>query len=162
MNQKERLNLKKLINEMDCVDNTENIRKIKHSHKIRDDIIKLQKLKHNPDFYELKRSVPHSFAEKCRNECSFLFTNYTDIFNKLCKDELNLQIMFNLLNVLQTIEDGKVDQHEGSVVCGKLLKELYIDSAIRCGENLDKENIVEPVVYAEAKNISWKDYKKLI
>ena len=70
--------------------------------------------------------------------------------------------MYNLLEVLQTIEDGKVDQHEGSVVCGKLLKELYIDSAIRRGENLDKENIVEPVVYAEAKNISWKDYKKLI
>jgi hypothetical protein len=162
MNQQERLNLKKLINEMDCHDNTENIRNLKHSHKIRDDITKLQKMKHNPEFYEMKRSQPQNFAEKCRNECSFLFTNYTDIFNKICKDELNLQIMYNLLEVLQTIEDGKVDQHEGSVVCGKLLKELYIDSAIRRGENLDKENIVEPVVYAEAKNISWKDYKKLI
>jgi len=162
MNQQERLNLKKLINEMDFQDNTDNIRKIKHSHKIRDDIIKLQKLKHNPDFYELKRAVPHSFAEKCRNECVFLFTNYTDIFNKICKDELNLQIMFTLLDVLQSIEEGKVDKNEGSLVCGKLLKELYIDSALRRGENLEKENIVEPVVYAEAKNISWKDYKKLI
>ena len=162
MNQQERLNLKKLINEMDCVDNTENIRKIKHSYKIRADIATLQRLKHNPDLYEQKRSAPHIFAERCRSECSFLFTNYTDIFNKICKDELNLGIMWNLLDVLQTIEEGKVDQHEGSVACGKLLKELYIDSAIRCGDNLDKEHIVEPVVYAEAKNISWKDYKKLI
>jgi hypothetical protein len=162
MNQEERLNLKKLINEMDCVDNTENIRILKHSHKIRDDIIKLQKIKHNPSFFEMKKIEPHNFAEKCRNECYFLFMNYTDIFNKICKDELNLNIMFHLLDVLQSIEDGKVDQHEGSVVCGKLLKELYIDSAIRCGKNLEKDNIVEPVVYAESKDISWKDYKKLI
>jgi hypothetical protein len=26
------------------------------------------------------------------------------------------------------IEDGMVDQHEGSVAVGKLLKELYVDS----------------------------------
>ena len=33
----------------------------------------------------------------------------------------------------------KVDQHEGSVLVGKLLKELYVDSALRRSENLDKE-----------------------
>jgi len=162
MDAQERINLKKLINEMGDVDNTENIRKIKHSHLIRRDIITLQNLKHNRNLFDMKRNNPQTFAEKCRNECSFLFMNYTDIFNKICKDELNLEIMYQFLIILQAIEDGQVDQHEGSAACGKLLKELYIDSALKRGENLDKEHPTEPVVYVESKSISWKDYKKLI
>ena len=38
MNQGERLQLKKMINEADCDDNTDKIRKLRHSTKIRDDI----------------------------------------------------------------------------------------------------------------------------
>ena len=36
-----------------------------------------------------------------------------------------------LINVLKNIEEGDVDQHEGSVVVGKILKEMYIDSALK-------------------------------
>jgi hypothetical protein len=70
--------------------------------------------------------------------------------------------MWNVLQVLRAIEEGDVDQHEGSVVFGKLLKKLYIDSAVKEGDNLDKDNIVEPIIYVESKPISWKDYKKTI
>jgi hypothetical protein len=45
MNSSERLNLKKLIDEMDCDNNTDNIRKLKHSTLIRDDIRKIDTLK---------------------------------------------------------------------------------------------------------------------
>ena len=41
----ERLNLKNLMKEMDYVDNTETIRRLKHSTKIRSDIKKLTELK---------------------------------------------------------------------------------------------------------------------
>ena len=39
----ERLNLKHLMNEMEYVDNTETIRRLKHSTKIRSDIKKLKR-----------------------------------------------------------------------------------------------------------------------
>ena len=71
-----------------------------------------------------------------------------------------MHVMWNLLECLQQIEEGKVDQHEGSYAFGKLLKELYVDSAMRRGQNLDKEHIVEPPKYVEPREISWKEYKK--
>jgi hypothetical protein len=69
--------------------------------------------------------------------------------------------MSNLLDVLKHIEEGKVDQHEGSVMVGKILKELYVDSALkRC--NAINETIDTPEVsYAESKTISWKQYKQM-
>jgi len=158
MNPEERLHLKRMVNEMECEDNTENIRKLKHSSKIRDDITAIQYLKH--DKKDLRKSNPDEFAEMCRNTAPFLFTNYMDLFNKVCKDELNMHVMWNLLECLQQIEEGKVDQHEGSYAFGKLLKELYVDSAVRRGQNLDKEHIVEPPKYVEPKNISWREFKK--
>ena len=65
--------------------------------------------------------------------------------------------MSKLLFVLKMIEDGKVDQHEGSVHVGKILKELYIDSALKQGSNLELKNPkIEP---NSGKNVSWKEYK---
>jgi len=160
INSEERLNLKHMINETECEDNTENIRKLKHSSKIKADIVKLQKMKTDPEFNNLKLTNPEGFLNQCRNECSFLFSNYMDIFNKICKDELNMEIMWNVLEVLRAIEEGDVDQHEGSVVFGKLLKKLYIDSAVRRGNTLEQIHPEETPVYVEGKAISWKDYKK--
>jgi hypothetical protein len=90
-----------------------------------------------------------------------LFNNYTDIFNKILKDEIDLVIMTRMLSVLKMIEDGKVDQHEGSVVFGKILKELYVDSAVKRGDNLDKEHDSERVLPVEGKKISWSQYKHM-
>ena len=56
--------------------------------------------------------------------------DYTDIYNKIRKDELDLSILNRFLNVLRNIEDGELDQHEGAFVVGTLLKELYVDSAL--------------------------------
>ena len=52
-----------------------------------------------------------------------------DIFNKLKKDELNLNILHKLLDILKQIEKSELDQHEGAFEVGKLLKAMYIDSA---------------------------------
>ena len=160
INPEERLNLKRMINETECEDNTDNIRKLKHSSLIQNDITKLQYLKKDSSFNDMKLNNPEGFLEHCRNECIFLFSNYTEIFHKICKDELNMEIMWNVLQLLRAIEEGEVDQHEGSVVFGKLLKKLYIDSAVRRGDNLDSEHIVEPTVFVEAKPISWKEFKQ--
>ena len=157
MNDKERLHLKQMISETGCEDNTDNIRRLRHSSKIRNDITALQYLKR--DQKDVRKSDPNLFSEMCINTAPFMFTNYTDLFHKVCKDELDMKVMWNLLECLEQIEDGKVDQHEGSYVFGKMLKELYVDSAIRRGENLDKEHFVEPPKYVEPIEISWKDFK---
>jgi len=160
LNSKERLDLKKLISQSDSVDNSEHIRKVKHSVLIRNDIRLIDQLK-KTDREALGKD---GFNELCQSKCPFLFMNYTDIFNRLLNDELNLTIMTKLLTVLKLIEDNKVDQHEGSVMIGKILKELYIDSAIKRGDNLDKlraqeEEAVEPP--NEGKAISWKEFKSI-
>jgi hypothetical protein len=154
MNSIEKLDLKKLVNEMEAEDNTENIRKLKHSTLIRDDIRRIGVLKGQ---YPNKDDL----LVHAQNECQFLFTNYTDIFNRLMKDELDLDIMTRLLIILKLIEDGKVDQHEGSVMVGKILKELYIDSALKSSENIDKqyaEQAAPPPKVAE-NAISWQEWK---
>lgn len=158
MNNFDRLNLKKLIDNSQCEDNTEYIKKIKHSSLIREDVSKLKKLKKEKS--KLEKSDPEEFANMCQKECFFLFTNYTDIFHKIMKNELDLNIMNRMLDVLQKIENGKVDQHEGSAMFGKILKELYIDSALKRGENIEKDTpMVEEKPCEEGKRISWKEFK---
>jgi|SRR5210317_815472 hypothetical protein len=153
----ERLNLKKMIDESECDDNTDNIRRLKHSVLMRDDIRRLDTLKNTHS--DMKNNDNDRFVLLCQNECKFLYANYTDIFNKLVKDELDLTIMTKLLTVLKLIEDSKVDQHEGSVMVGKILKELYVDSATKRLDNIDKENPKETMSVGKA--ISWKQYKQM-
>jgi len=144
----ERLDLNKLLRESDTQDNTEYIRSVKHSVKIRDDIRALDKLKKSmatPDEAAAKAAAP------------FLYETYPDIFKKVFRDELDLEIMSRLLTVLKLIEDEKVDQHEASVHVGKILKELYIDSAVKVCKKKDEEQIEEDKgpVYVQEKPISW-------
>jgi hypothetical protein len=153
----EKLDLKQLLDKSDYVDNTEHIRKVKHSVLIRDDIRRMENLKTGSA--DIRKKHPEQFLETCQTECRFLFDNYTDIFNKLMKDELDLSIMTQLLTVLKMIEDGKIDQEKGSIMVGKVLKELYVDSALRRADNLDKEHEGEKVVHVEPKPISWSLFK---
>jgi hypothetical protein len=159
LNSQDRLNLKNLLKDSDCDDNTESIRNLKHSVLIRNDVRKLEDLKRSQSVLKLADFA--SFKEKAQCECPFLYNNYMDIFNKILKDEIDLKIMARLLIVLKLIEDCKVDQHEGSAMVGKILKELYIDSALKCSENLDKEHETEQIVKESGSAISWKEYKKM-
>jgi len=154
----ERLHLKKLINDSECEDNTEHIRKVKHSVLIRDDIRKLDTLKNTEA--ALKSSNAEEFKNKCMLEVPFLYNNYTDLFNKMICDELDLTIMTKMLVILKLIEDDKVDQHEGSVMIGKILKELYVDSATKRMDNLDAQYESDKPVQLSGKNVSWKEFKK--
>ena len=79
----------------------------------------------------------------------------------MIKGELDLTIMTKLLTVLKLIEDDKVDQHEGSVMVGKILKELYIDSVHKQSDNLDKQYADDTSTPEIGKTLSWKEYKRL-
>jgi hypothetical protein len=79
------------------------------------------------------------------------------------KDEIDLAILGKLLGVLKMIEDGKVGQHEASVEVGKLLKQIYIDSALKKSEKLDKQHSGSSSSSSSSlpptKKISWKQFK---
>ena len=155
----EKLDLKQFLdNNSNYVDNTEHIRTLKHSTSIRDAVRTIENLKVSQSV--LKESDNEAFVELCKSECRFLYDAYTELFHKLVKDELDLTIMTKLLTVLKLIEDGKVDQNDGSVMVGKILKELYVDSAMKRADALDKEHEAEKQKPINGKAISWNEYKK--
>jgi hypothetical protein len=155
MNPNERLQLDKIIKNNNVVDQTEMIRKLKHSKLLRKNIndLIILKTKYGDDNENLHLEA--------MIECNFLFTYYTEIYNKVRKDEIDLKILYDFLDVLEKIEEGKLDQHEGSFEIGTLLKKIYVDSALRKAAKInkqeDKEEFVKPHI-----SISWKDYKKQI
>jgi hypothetical protein len=154
----DRLNLNKMIDANNVQDCTNEIREKNHSKFIRDDVNRLVSLKQK--YSRLAQSNPIQFDTMCVSQCSFLFNNYMEIFNKIKKDELNLQILYKFLDVLKQIEDGKLDQHAGAFEVGKLLKTMYIDSALTKAERLDKKTGEKKVVSKpKEKKISWMEYK---
>lgn len=158
MNPQERLDLNRLLSQSEAIDNTKMIREVQHSGKLLDGLREMEVLKR--DNRGLRAASPAEFAELCQSKCGFYFANYANIFNKQLKDELNLAIMIRFIRVLELIETDQVDQHEGSVMIGKYLKELYVDSAVRRGENLDREHADDvPEKQEAAHSISWAQYK---
>jgi hypothetical protein len=155
MDDKQRLQLQNMIKANNVEDQTEFIRDLKHSQIIRDDVnnMILIKSKYQGDNDKIN--------EECMNECGFLFTYYTDIYNKIRKDEIDIGILNKFLDVLKRIEDGELDQHEGSFLVGTILKELYVDSALKKAEKLNENEEPKPESIKPQQNVSWKQFKKM-
>ena len=156
MNKTESIDLKNLVKEYKYESTTDKIRELKHSKLIREDITKM---------CELKKKYPRLNSKNLRNmvekQCFFLYNNYTNIFNKIYKDNIDLNLFHKFLLVLKQIEDGECDQHQASVQVGKILKEIYIDSAMREGNKLYKKHKKKRVKTRRAKNVSWNEFKKM-
>jgi len=156
MDDKSRLQLQKMIAANDVEDQTDLIRELKHSHMIQNDINNLLMIK------QKYRGNDDKIHSEGMSDCGFLFTYYTDIYNKVRKDELDLSILNKFLNVLRRIEDGELDQHEGAFVVGTLLKEMYVDSALKKADKINENNPESPKEEKRSGiNISWKKFKQL-
>jgi len=168
MDDDQRIHLQKLIDANGTEDHTEVIRRVKHSSQIYLDVTTMIKLKH--DYSRLAKSNPKQFDAICVSRCAFLFTYYTDLYNKLKSGEIDLNLLYKMIKILREIEDGKLDQHEGSFEVGKILKSIYIDSALKRSENLDAEQAAKdkrgttkatkasrPAI--PEKKLSWADFK---
>jgi hypothetical protein len=156
MDANQKLHLQKMITANNVEDTTDLIRKLKHSHVLREDVNNLIMLKAKyPEDHE-------SLHLEGMNECNFLFTYYTDLYNKIRKDEIDLKILFKAFDVLRDIEDGKIDQHEGAYAFGSLLKKVYVDSALKKAEKLNAESgEKEPEYKGPQVNVSWSQFKKM-
>ena len=155
MDDNARLQLNRMIKENNVTDQTDLIRNLKHSSILRKNI---------NDLIDLKGQYvddPEKLHIEAVNECNFLFTYYTDLYNKIRKDEIDLKILFQFLDVLKKIEDGKIDQHEGSFEVGTLLKKIYVDSALKKAEKINNANKKEDTSIKPQVNINWKTYKNL-
>ena len=143
----------------DYVNNTDRIREIKHSELILGDIGKICELKKTHP--KMKVVEEEKFKYLCQTSCPFLYSNYTDIFNKVVNDELDLKMMVEFVQTLKQIEDGAIDQYDASVKVGTILKEMYVDSAMRKGAKMDeKYGGGEPKKYVEPKAMSWLEFKQ--
>ena len=126
LDKKTRLNFEKMMKEEGVENNTSKIRNLKHSQKIREQVKTMLEIKNK--YSRLDKNLMDKMIE---SKCVWLYQNYSNLYVKLKKNQLNLQILDSFLTTLAEIEDGKIDQHEGSVKVGQLLKQLYIDSALK-------------------------------
>ena len=153
MDDNQRLHLQNMIATNNVEDNTDLIRKLKHSHILREDVNNLIMLKS-----KYKDDLDSLHLEGMAL-CNFLFTYYTDIYNKIKKDEIDLKILFRALDVLGDIENGNLDMHNGAYEFGLLLKKIYVDSALKKAEKLNSET--EEVYKGPQVNVSWSQFKKM-
>ena len=100
MDDQQRLQLQNMIKANNVEDQTDFIRSLKHSQIIRNEVnnLILVKAKYRGDDAKIH--------EEGVSECNFLFTYYTDIYNKVRKDEIDIHILNKFLDVLKKIEDG--------------------------------------------------------
>jgi hypothetical protein len=155
MDDKQRLQLQNMIKAYNVEDQTELIRNLKHSQILRSEVNNMILIKSK------YRGNDEKIYNECVNECNFLFTYYSDIFNKIRKDEIEFGILNKFLDVLRKIEDRELDQHEGSFMVGTILKELYFDSALKKADKLDEKNEKTQEPKKAEVNISWKQFKNL-
>ena len=153
-----RLKFNELLKESDASDNTEKIRKLKHSSIIKEQVSIMLDIKKR--YKRLDQNTLYKMIDK---QCNWLFTHYFNLFNKLKKDELDIQILGEFINSLKAVEDGKMDQHEASVRVGQILKKLYIDSALKKDkkeeEKREKQRKRKP--FNRKSKLTWAQYKKL-
>ena len=78
-----------------------------------------------------------------------------------------MNLLHKFLIILEKIENGECDQHEASVKVGQILKEIYIDSAVREANRLDNKKNKKSgkkqkkLSVKKPKKISWDEFKKM-
>ena len=162
--------LKNMITANETEDVTEDIRGSKKSARIHADITHMLALKKK--YHRLAKSNPKEFEAICMKQCDFLYNSFAEIFKGIKTDTIDLNIMYKFLDVLKKIEDGEIDQHEGSYIVGQHLKEIYVDSALRIQQKKDSNNRKKKgpskpksstanETEAETKPLSYREFKNL-
>lgn len=157
LSQHERIELERMLRENHVEDTTAKIRTLKHSKPIRECLVLIERMKREyPRIYQNNYAQFEQMVQSRGG--AWLWSNYTNIYNKLMKNQINPQVVFSMVEVLEQIEQGKLDQHEASVVVGKLLKHIFVDGAIhqdgKPGKKATKKSRPPPV------DISWQQYKE--
>ena len=113
---------------------------------MRQDIMKILQLKSK--HVRLIKNDFDRFTKLCSTQCNFLFTNYTDIFNRILKDELDLNILGSVIDVLGNEVISESFDSRNGVVSEELNFEnmesgVYFVNLLVDNERLIKKVIVE-------------------
>ena len=154
MDPTQRMQLDRMIRESKAGDNTQIIREKRHSGRIRRDVGIIE---------ELLAQVPALSDEQvddvASRRCGFLFANYTDIYNRLRKRQLDTKLLHKFIDALQDVEEGREDQHSASFQVGKILKEIYVDSALKRQAAIDEKDADMQDPPKEPEAVTWREFK---
>ena len=156
LSENDKAQLRQMIEKNHVVDKTDQIRELKHSANIRKDILALLQLKQ--DHADLLRTDKEAFEKISVQTCHFLFFHYMELYNMILKESMELVVFDRLLEVLGRIERHEIDQHEGSVLVGTFLKEIYIDGKLAESKRLD--DLYPSIPKVDPQKISWTEFKK--
>ena len=161
MRDDERLKLDDLLRKDDVLQTTDKIRELRHSNQIKLAVDNIVKLKKNHS-----RVSKEMFRNMATAQANFLYVNYGVLFNKLVNEELNIKILYEFIKILSQIENGEINQHEGSYLVGKKLKELYVDGVINKDKKCREKDAVDDQAKLDKmkkpkKKISYKQFKIL-
>jgi hypothetical protein len=138
LDNQQKVDLENMIQANETEDVTQDIRTAKKSIRIHAEINHMLYLKKK--YHRLAKSNPNEFDAICVKQCDFLYNSFSEIFKGIKTDTIDINIMYKFLDVLKKIEDGEIDQHEGSYLVGQHLKEIYVDSALRVQQKKDTNN----------------------
>lgn len=93
LDEKTRLNFEKMMKEEGVENNTSKIRNLKHSKKIREQVAQMVNLKNK--YSRLDNDLMNKMID---SKCVWLYKNYSNLFVKLKKNQLNLQILDSFFN----------------------------------------------------------------
>ena len=150
MNKEQKEYLAKYVAENNIDDTTEKIREAKQSKRLRDDVMKLCKLR-------ILYKDNTQFIQKCEEQCKFLKENQQKLYDKLLENQQieTLNIVKKMLKLLESIENNEIDQNDGSYEFGKLCKEIYVDPVINNDDSTKRKN------KNKSRNITWEEYKNI-
>tara|TARA_B100000674_G_scaffold70829_3_gene48931 strand:- start:2241 stop:2765 length:525 start_codon:yes stop_codon:yes gene_type:complete len=161
---------------------------------ILDDIIKEHKIEDNTDYVinnkkasiirkefnallKIKQVHGHEKINLSRSQAPYLYKNYKSIFDKIIKEDFNIALFKDLIDILEKIENKKIDLNEGSFIFGKKLKNIFVDKCIYnnsnnnsnslnkdLSNNLNKDlsnNLNKDLSNNVNKDLSYKKYKSM-
>ena len=128
---------------------TDSIRERQHSEKLHRALDAIDRIrdKMGDGIHSLTDS---DFIDQCP-ECQLLITEYPRVFAKAKSGQEGMPVLRNMIDALQGIESGKLDQHTASIRIGTTLKKMYIDPIV---EAESQPVLTKDVSYSQWKHLS--------
>jgi hypothetical protein len=137
-------------------DNTSGIREAKHSSPLLADIRRMAKLRTR--HADLKEKSMDDYLVIFQRECKYIYTQFPDVFDRVVRNDMNLDVFEKIIMILKMIEDGKVNQSEASALVGKLSQKLFFQKeAVEAVANAANSSSAEP---EPPRGMTWKEFKQ--
>lgn len=105
---------------------------------------------------------------ECKESAKFLFENMPVVFAKLFQNQLDVPLFLQMLDVLESVERGELDQNEGSEQVGRMLHRCFIGGQIpnavvggggrkKEGDGGDQES--NATTAAAKPTLTWAEYR---